>query len=136
MAFEVYVPRGSGFGPPLPSGTARLGRAGTLALNAVDLVEMNMGGECLALLVDPSSRRLALRAPRDGEPSVRVPNKTKKGRPRTRRVVNVRGALKQMGLEVRALAGDYELLTRDDLLIVHFAAAPADRRGKRRGGSG
>jgi len=126
MAFEVYVPR-TGFSQPVSAGRMRINRCGYAVFCATDAAAVGIQtSECIAL-VDVANARLALRACRDGEVGLRVKTKTGKGRPTNRYTLNANGLLQRLGLDPDKMHGDYELLTKDDLLIVHFNTA---KKGK------
>ncbi len=119
MAFEIYVPR-TGFSQPVSPGKLRINRCGYAVCNAADAAAVGIKtNECIAL-VDVSNGRLALRACRDGEVGLRIKTNTAKGRPTSRYTLNANGILQRLGLDPAKMHGDYDLLIKDDLLIVHF----------------
>lgn len=129
MGFELYVPRTAMRGPELPAGRMRITKNGHGVLNATDLVAINVTGPLLVPLIDKSNGRLGLRAPRDGEVfGLRAPGTTKKGTPKARREFGLGGVLKSMGLDPAKIHGDYDVICKDELLIVHLAEVPAKKK--------
>lgn len=133
MAFETYAPRTAVrrvFGP----GQASLDAAGNLRVTRGDALAAGLGDAAfVTILLDVGTRRLALRAARDGEHGARFVARSRKGRDLARPRVGVRGALPELGFaDPRQCFGIYDVTIKDDLLIVDLAgAATAASGGKR-----
>jgi hypothetical protein len=128
MGFELVYPL---MGPmPILPETASI-TCKTLRLNASDVSRLPGGeGHCpaLAILVDASTRRIAIRRPRGGEPSTKTYAKNLSS---VR--LNIACALAKLGKDVSEFRGKYPAVHKDDLLVIDLtqriggAAAPVGR---------
>jgi len=122
MAFEIYVPRSYNTVDP---GHCSIDTSGHLRISVADLAAVRINGEA-SILIDPGTRRLAVRAPREGlnEPlaGVRMTKARRAG------VISAAGAL--VAIDREGAKGRFGLQRKDDLLIVDFAAAEP-RKGKK-----
>lgn len=121
---NVTVKRNGLLCRPLESGQVSISRTGVALFHRDDMVLVDIGDE-VALLADTGgSLRVALRRPRlpeDADSVVRVATLKRAGRPiRGRVVVNISSAIRELGLVVRAVAGRWQLTTKEDLLILGF----------------
>jgi hypothetical protein len=110
MAFEIVVPGTFNFGG-IAAGECSIGKSGTLTARFADLILVGVGNYAI-VLVDTSTRRIAVRGPRDGEQANSVsasiiPNAKKQDS--GRRKLNISRALRRLGLDASAVAGRYEL---------------------------
>ena len=127
MAFEVVEPGVFGLREALPEGQCSVSKCGKLSLRLADLESVGIGHYAI-VLADRESLRLAVRGVRDGEQAQSVAVSLTAGHKRDtgRRALNVARAIGRLGLELDAVAGRYDLLTkgegRDALLIVNFTA--------------
>ena len=120
--------RGSLFSP-LEEGQTSITTGGLALFRREDLALVDIADEA-ALRADCGSLRIALRRPRlpdDAGSVTRVTTPKRAGRPvRGRATVNLAPAIRELGLTVKAAAGRWELITKDDLLIVQLMqAAPS-----------
>lgn len=122
MAFEIYVPRSHKTVDP---GHCSIDCSGHLRISVADLAAVRINGEA-GILIDAGTRRLAVRAPRDGLNEPIVPVRMTKAR-RTG-MINAAGALAAIGRQ--GTKGRFDLQRKDDLLIVDFASADP-KKGKK-----
>lgn len=132
MGFTVYTPvmRGSAVAP----GHASLCKSGMARFCAADLAGAGIKvGTDAAILLDDSTKRVAIRAARTDDDGLREPSLvvrwTKK---RCGARINLAGPLKSLGLNVRALAGQYDVVVKDGLLILCFLKEGSGSARKRK----
>lgn len=134
MAFRVVTPAASCFPKRLEDHEVSLGKSGCLALTR-KTAERHRLGDRITVLVDDLNR-VALRPPEKGEDTfaLRPFNFTgKKAKvPEARRsrllVVNLRPALRELGLDAKRIAGRRRWETKNDLLVVALAPPrPGDK---------
>lgn len=112
MGFEIFTPfRVQGIGP----GTASIDCNGKLRFHGSDLRRLGIDKEA-TLLTDPAAKRIALRKPRAGEPTVAV-RWAKTG---TGGGVGLTGVLKVLKIDPKKAKGRYDVASKDDLLIVQL----------------
>jgi hypothetical protein len=68
----------------------------------------------ITVLVDVTTKRLALRKACDGEPSI----KAKLNGSRTLATIPINGALKALGIKISAAKGRYRFVVKDDLIAI------------------
>ena len=120
MGFELFVPkmRAVGIGP----GQASLDASGNMRLHRSDLGRAGIG-KAAALLTDRSNGRVAVRPPKESEPSLSVrPNKSN-----TAAVLNVGRALDRMGLDPKKVKGRFEVTQKENLLVIQLVNRPAGK---------
>lgn len=111
MSFELIEPK-TGRVRSEP-GMTLLGTTGRLTFAGSDLRRAGIT-DAVAVLVDKSTMRIAIRLPTKKEPSFRVMwTKTK-----TSGAVSVSAAIAACGLTVKACTGRRELMVKDNLLTV------------------
>lgn len=116
MGFE-FVPRGTfGAKPGLSEGEVALLAGGVLTFRRDDLALVGIGDR-VAVLVDRGTLRIAFRAPTEDEAADASQFYREKDSESGRRKLLVNRALKELGLNARDLAGRYQLMTKDRLLI-------------------
>jgi len=131
MSFEVYTPvRGLSLRSIQPH-QASIAKSGVLALNVADLKAAQITDKAV-ILIDPKTRRIALRRARDGELDTMAV--TVYGRPKgtTRRITAFKGVLLALGIDPAQAAGRYELTAHDDLLVLNLADAAKRQKAKRK----
>ena len=129
MSFELYTQIRSA--RSLPPGWIQLDRYGQTRRTAQDLLGGGIGRE-VAVLIDRSTKRLAIRPPRTDDADQMEPSLIMRWtKTRTSSRVNLRGALRAIGIDPERVAGRWPLLKQDGLLIVRFTA-PRDAKKRRR----
>jgi hypothetical protein len=130
MAFESYIPKAFGPGEKLADDQCSLSKAGVLTLTIPAADALHIKGR-VHVLVDKSTHRLGIRAPRPGEPTLAVrviefhfPAKQGHTPPSPRTVrINCAGAIKAMGIDPAKVAGRRALQRKEpDLGIIQVAA--------------
>lgn len=123
MSFEIYERKR---GHVLPRGKCRVSPNGGTALHAEDLQAAQVT-ERATILVDAGLRCIALRAPRDGEPSASLTRANKSG---SRRKIALAGALLHMGITAQAVRGVHDVVVKKDgLLLITFGPTTVVRFG-------
>lgn len=129
MSFEIYTPVHRN---QVKVGHCSLNGSHNLTVHRADLVAARITKHAV-VLIDPASRRIALRAPRTdaAEPAIGVKWSKNGGTAH----VQIRGALSAIGCE--QVKGLFDLVRKDDLLIVNLPAEtsatstkPARGRGR------
>ena len=129
MAFEIYMTRTT---RGVDKGKASIDVAGNARFNPHDLAAAGITGQRAVVLTDGDTHRIALRAPRDGEPTATL----HRGKTGAGARVNLRGALGAIGCtDISAAKGLYALMLKEDLVIIHVtppATAPATGKRKKK----
>ena len=137
MGFEIIQP-GAFVQARMERGQISLGKTGQLWLCAEDCEQVSIRDRCV-ILADSGTLRIGLRAADHGEVefAARVGIvKGRKCRDSGRRCINVARALRQLGLEVEAVRGRYQLAQKDNLLILALCPDLTAGAGKAPGGTG
>lgn len=113
MAFEIFT---STSGIRVSSGIASLNANGQLVFTTADLRAVSIRDRYV-LLTDSASKRIAIRAPREGDLDSEARN-MKWNKTRTSGKVYVRGALLQLNFKVEQVVGRYAIMRKDDMLII------------------
>ncbi|GMU22836.1 MAG: hypothetical protein AMXMBFR13_29200 [Phycisphaerae bacterium] len=123
MSFKEYVPKEMTMQAPLEEGFASIDKNGTGRFHTEDLGLVGIG-DLAVVMTDEITMRLALRAARqeEGRKALRVTmvHYGKKPRP-DRRSIRLSGAIREMNLEPRSVAGRYKLTTKENLIIINLA---------------
>lgn len=127
MAFEV-LESGLMRANRTPAGRWRLDKSGQVTVAAADLAAAKIAFEVTALIC-PLTKRVAIRAPRDGElRTFRLGRgaKAPEAKLLTRNgSVQLRAAWAKLGVDPAKKFGEYALATKDDLLILKLTT-PAE----------
>ena len=143
--FKIVTPGEFAAMEGLAEGEVSVDRRGHALFRTDDLQSIGIR-EYAIVMVDSSGMRIALRAVRDGEQaqSIRVSTVTRSAGivNEARRKINMQPALRELALEPHAARGRYEMLTKDDLLIIPLTGLTKDDRaladrtqGKRKQGT-
>lgn len=134
MSFELYVPKCAGKIRVKP-GRWRLDRSGQVTLAAEDLrrAGIQFRAACLAC---KTTRRIAVRTPRDGEPSLSVGRGTGSNEVRLARngTIGLRSVWSMLGVDFTRDNGEYVLAEKDGLLILEFTTPNVVERVESNGG--
>jgi len=133
MAFVVHERPAFHWADPIPEGQASIDKTGTLTIRTEDLALVHIEDAAI-VLTDELTMRIALRAARGNERAkaytvFKVFRAAKKLDPKWRRI-GLGGVIKAMNLEPAAVAGRYELTTKENLLIVNLTGADGDENGE------
>lgn len=129
MGFEIVEP-GTFLREPIGEGTCSIHRNGTVTFCAADLKLVGMDLYAL-VLADPGLLRIGLRKPRTADERKQSRALTpRSGRNGQSGHVSIQlgAAIRRLGLKPEAVAGRYDLITKDDLLILPLASG--EPRGK------
>ena len=114
MAFEQYVIRTS----RTPArGTAAVDAAGNVTVNPIDAAAMMIKGNEVAVLVDPGTLRIALRAPVEGETLTSLRVARGKGKSGFR--VRLAGVFRQLGIKPEK-SRPLDVTLKENLLIIQL----------------
>lgn len=100
-----------------------LDRYGLARFHTADLQAIGIDGQA-TIMIDVDTRRIGLRRPRDGEAeqtAIVRPVRDGGKLVESRRTINLRPAIEQIGIEPAEITGRYELTAKDDLLILALA---------------
>jgi hypothetical protein len=130
MAFELVKRRGYAFQPALKLEELSLQATGAAGI-LVDTLDLIGVKEKYVALADLELLRIGVRAARadDGQNAYTVTvQRSKKGKDTGRRLLNLRAAIVQLGLDPRAVRGRYELQSVSDMLFVVLTSPTAQDR--------
>lgn len=111
MAFELFVAAGAK--SRVQPGTASIDKTGGVTVRSEDLKSVQITKK-VAVLLDRATSRIALRKPAEGESSVSL-QWAKTG---VAARVNLKRALASIGQDPKVASGRYEVIRKDNLLIV------------------
>ena len=113
MGFEIFSPMHKS---EISKGQCTLAKPGTLRVCRADLREIGVTGGGIVVIFDSSTRRLAVRKPRDGEPTATI----KSAKLADTASITVCGALGRLGCDIEKVKGNYSVARKDDMLIVQL----------------
>lgn len=119
------VPAGVFVVAAMPAGQCAIHRNETLVVRADDLKRITKSDKVI-VLADAGTRRIGLRGVRDGEgaAAMRITADVTRGKPHPlRRRVRIARALKRIGAAAADVAGRYELVEKEGVLIVNLGPA-------------
>jgi hypothetical protein len=111
MAFELFVAAGSKV--RVQPGTVSIDKTGGVTVRSEDLKSVQITKK-VAVMLDRATFRIALRKPAEGESSLSM--QWQKTGLAAR--VNLKRALASMGLDPKVACGRFELIRKENLLIV------------------
>jgi hypothetical protein len=121
MGFEIVKPGELASFDAIEEGQVSISRSGDATFRREDLDLVKIGAYAI-VLADPETLRLAVRAPRDNERlesvAVGVITKGKEKKDAGRRRIRLTRAIKRLDLTCEAVAGRFDLLAKDDLIII------------------
>jgi hypothetical protein len=120
VGFELFTPvsRISGINP----GICSVNADGRVLIHGHDLRQV-ISGELVAVLLDRSTLRIALRSASDKEPALKLRwNKTK-----TTASVSLGPALKHMALDIQKVKGRHDVVRKENMLIVQVSTLVAKK---------
>lgn len=123
--FEEYQPREFKTNP-IEEGQASIDKSGGLTVWKTDLDSVGIDGAVL-VLVDDTTMRIGLKRAQIGKASLAVhviPNKAKPEEARAK--IHLGGAIRTMRLDADKVAGRYELMVKQETLIINLTG---DREG-------
>ncbi len=128
MAFKLYSPRGRFTAPA--AGVVNIVKSGMATFAPADLSQVSIK-TWAAILVDPDTCRLAVRAPREEEGFTEPAMAVKWSKRGSSARINLRGPLTALGLKLTACTGQHAIVAKkpDGLLIVNFPGASAAKAG-------
>lgn len=138
MAFEPWNPQ-KGIGRLPPEGCGSLSSGGMLKMRAFDAKSLNILGPTVAILVDRETRRIGLRHPPEDFGGRTLPIRPH-GKAGILSKVGLGRVMRDLGLVPRELAGNVELMCKDEMIMIGplraasraTSGAPAAGQARRR----
>lgn len=115
MAFVTYEAHARC--QPLRHGYVRVWQSGQIGITSHDLAAAGIADRC-TVLMDPELRRIALRAPRDDEPGLKLYGTTRDGLPRHCQRLAISGVLAQLGVAPPRDPVDLPITFKDQHLLI------------------